>query len=136
MSAKSKNSRSKRVDRPFDPDVLKRAARIAAQYKILVWFENGEYYGHGLEVPGAMNNGKTPDECIANVRDTLMTAVAVMLEDGEVPPPPASEERRTEQINVRLTQEEKLSLDTAAKGLGYTGLSDFVRAAALSAIRR
>src|ERR1700733_5090485 len=130
MSGKSKSSRSKELqpDRPFDPGILKRAAQIAAQFKILIWFEDGEYYGRGLEVL-AMNDGKTPQACIQNVRDTLVTAVAGMLEKGEVPPLPASEERRTEQVNIRLSAEEKLALENAASSRGYKGVSDFVRSA-------
>jgi uncharacterized protein (DUF1778 family) len=58
-----------------------------------------------------------------------------MLEQGQSPPPPASEEMRVEQVNVRLTAEEKLALETAAQSKGYKGLSDFVRAAALTAAR-
>jgi predicted RNase H-like HicB family nuclease len=102
--------------------------------KFLIWFEDGEYYGRGLEVL-AMNDGKTPDECIQNVRDTLVTAVAAMLEKGEVPPAPASEERRSEQVNVRLSVEEKLALGNAASSRGYKGISDFVRTAAIAATR-
>ncbi|HET6246964.1 MAG TPA: DUF1778 domain-containing protein [Tepidisphaeraceae bacterium] len=135
MSGKSKNSHEGlELDRPFAPAILKRAAEIAAEYKILIWLEDGEYYGKGLEVL-AMNDGKTPDQCIRNVRATLVTAVAGMLEKGEVPPLPASEERRTEQINVRLSAEEKLTLESAAASRGYKGLSDFVRSAAIAATR-
>lgn len=136
MSSKSKTSHkgTLKPDRPFDPKILARAEEIAAQYKIVIWFEDGEYYGRGLEVM-AMNDGRTPDECIRNVRDILVTAVAGMLEKGQVPPAPATEERRTEQVNVRLSAEEKLTLESAAQSQGYKGLSDFVRSAAIAAAR-
>src|SRR5256885_6565157 len=106
MSAKSRKS-SERIDRPFDKAVLRRAREIADQYQIILQFEDGLYYGRGLELPTAMNHGKTPDECVRATRDILTTAVAYMLESGETPPAPAAENKRTEQINVRLTAEEK-----------------------------
>lgn len=44
----SKSSRARRkIDRPFDPALLARAGRLAAEYQILMWQEDGEYYGRG-----------------------------------------------------------------------------------------
>jgi hypothetical protein len=79
-----------------------------------------------------MSDGKTPDECVRNTRDILTTAVAYLLETSQVPPVPASENKRTEQINIRLTVEEKLRLEEAARSKGFRGLSDFVRNASLA----
>jgi predicted RNase H-like HicB family nuclease len=129
-SARSRSS-SKKIDRPFDPAILRRAREIAEGYQIILNFEEGLYYGRGLELPNAMNHGKTPDECVKATRDILTTVVAYMLECGQTPPLPASENKRTEQINVRLTPEEKLLLEEAARSKGYRGISDFVRSASL-----
>ncbi len=84
-----------------------------------------------MEFPYAMDDGRTPDECVRKTRGALVAAVATMLEKGEMPPPPASENKRTEQINVRLTAEEKLLLEEKARARGFRGVSDFVRAASL-----
>jgi predicted RNase H-like HicB family nuclease len=131
MSSKSVKS-SKAINRPFDAEILRRARKIAESYQIILHHEDGEYYGRGLELPNVMNDGKTPDECVAATRDILTTAVAYMLETGETPPPPASEKKRTEQINVRLTTEERLVLEEAARNKGFRGISDFVRIASLT----
>lgn len=40
-------------------------------------------------------------------------------------------EKRTLQVNVRLTVKEKCILSCASTTLGFTGLSDFIRSAAL-----
>jgi uncharacterized protein (DUF1778 family) len=53
-----------------------------------------------------------------------------MLERGQAPPAAAG--RRTEQVNIRLTPEEKLTLEEESERKGFRGLSDFVRAAALA----
>lgn len=120
------------VDRPFDADLLRRAGEIANQYQIILQYEDGEYYGRALEMPGVMNHGRTPDACVANTRDILQTTIAHMLETGQTPPPPASEGRRSEQINVRVTPEEKLRLEEIARRKGFRGVSDFVRSASLA----
>lgn len=137
MSAKSKKSSKKTaaVDRPFDPALLRRAREVANGYQIIIQFEDGTYYGRGLELPDVMNDGKTPDECVENTRDILTTAVAYMLEKGQVPPAPAGENKRTEQVNIRLTSEEKLLLEEAARSQGFRGISDFMRSTSLAKIR-
>lgn len=134
MSVKSKKS-SKAIDRPFDPAILRRAKLIAEGYHIILHFEDGEYYGRGLELPNIMNDGRTPDECVRNTRDILTTAVALMLEEGQTPPAPASENKRSEQINIRVTSEEKLLLEETARSRGFRGVSDFIRSATLSSVK-
>jgi predicted RNase H-like HicB family nuclease len=136
MSAKSKRSSKKNaIDRPFDPAILKRARNIAASYHIILHCENGDYYGRALEMPHVMNDGKTPDECVANTRDILTTAIAYMLEAGEAPPSAAGEEHRSEQINVRLTAMEKKLLEETARSKGFRGISDFIRTTTLAQVR-
>jgi len=135
MSARLKNSRKARKaargDRPFDAAVWKRAQALAARYRIVIWHEDGEYYGRGLELPFVLNDGTTPDNCVKAVRDILATTVAAMMERGETPPPPASDAKRSEQVNVRVTPEEKLLLEQSARQGGFDGISDFMRAKAI-----
>ena len=134
MSVKSAKSSSKKIDRPFDLSIVRRAREIAARYQIIIQEEDGEFYGRGLEMPGVMNDGKTPAECLKATRESLVTAIAHLLESGKVPPPPASENRRSEQINIRLTPEERVVLEQAAQRKGFRGISDFVRNASLSSV--
>jgi predicted RNase H-like HicB family nuclease len=91
-----------------------------------------EWYGHALAYPEAMGDGKTPEQSIKETREALLAAVATMLEDGQTPPAPARQGVRTEQVNVRLTAEEKAVLESKAKSRGFRGLSDFIRTSALS----
>lgn len=117
----------------MDPELFRRARKIAEQYRIILeQDETGYYVGHALELSGAIDGGDTPDECVANVREALTTLITYMFEVGRIPPPPASDAKRTEQVNVRLTAEEKLKIEAAAKRDGFRGVSDFVRAAALA----
>ena len=133
-SVRSRNSISpdKAIDRPFDKSILARARAIVDQYKIIVEFEDGEWYGHGLEFPTAYGDGKTVQAAVADTREALVTGVAYMLEEGQTPPPPAREGNRSVQVNVRLTPEEKAILESKAKVKGFRGLSDFVRATVLA----
>ena len=117
--------------RPFDPAILAKARKIAAEYEIIVWFEDGEWYGRGLELPRTYGDGKTPAACIASVREGLTLTVATMLEDGERPPASARSGERTEQVNVRLTAAEKALLENRSRAGGFRGVSDYVRAVSL-----
>ena len=134
-SAKRNGRRSKSakdVRRPFDSKLLARARRIAATYQVVMWTEDDEYFGRGVELPMTFGDGPTADECMRKTREALTVTVAYMLEQGETPPPPATEARRTEAINLRVTAEEKLRLETLAAQRGFKGVADYLRARGLS----
>lgn len=126
------SNKSKKLSKEFDTKVLADAKKIAEKYEIIMASENGEWFGRGLEMPNVFGDGKTPDECIQNTKEGLISAVAYLLEQGEVVPSPASEGKRTEQVNVRLTKEERIILNASAKSQGFHGLADFLRAKAFT----
>ena len=106
---------------------------MAEAYKIVIEPEPElGFMGRSVEMPHVWGDGRTPTECVKSVREALIAVVATMLEMGERPPAPASEAKRQVQLNIRLTDEEKLLLEEAARRDGFRGLSDFVRAAALA----
>src|SRR5947207_1300158 len=121
------------LDRPFDPKVLDRAKVVARTYQVVVGFdpEEGEWYGHGVELPLAMGDGATAEACLRSTQQAIIAVLATMIERGEKLPAPASDEHRTEQVNIRLTAAEKVQLETTARRGGFRGVSDYVRAAAL-----
>jgi len=134
MSGKSKKSSAK-IERPFVRKVLSEARKLAEQYQVIVSREQGRWYGRGLELPHVFGDGPTAADCIAETRKALTAATAYLLEQGQRPPTPARMGRRTQQVNVRLSAEEKAILETTARRKGFQGLSDFVRAAALESSR-
>lgn len=122
------------IDAPADPAILTRAKKIAAKYQIIMHEQDGEFYGRGLELPWTMDDGKTPAECYAKTRDALVASVAYMLEQGQVPPKPAAaaaKQTRKVQVNVRMTEEERRFIESAARSKGYEGISDYIRERAI-----
>lgn len=117
---------------PFDKAILNAAERIVDAYDIVMRREEGEWVGHALEYPEALGVGKTVQECMEQTRKTLLVGVASMLEDGDTPPIPARQNVRSEQVNLRLTPEEKAVLESRSRTKGFRGIADFVRAAALA----
>src|SRR2546421_9497287 len=74
---------------------IERGKTIAARYRITLWHEDGEWYGQGVEEPGAMGDGRTIAQCIRSVREALAVAVASHIVDGEpIVPPIVDQERR------------------------------------------
>ena len=131
-SKRSNGSSAKRkaVDRPFDPAVLSHARSIVRDYRLVLEpDEELGYIGSAIEMPTVFTDAKTPDACVKATREALTVAVATLLELGKHPP--SGRHQRTQQVNVRLTPDERLALDEAASRLGFKGVSDFVRAAAL-----
>jgi len=122
------------LSRPFAPGVLKQAKQIVGDYQIVLTSEDGEWYGRGLELPQVFGDGLTPAACIENTREALAATVAYMLEEGQTPPVPAKNGKRTTQVNVRLTAEEKAILEGSARRKGFQGLADFIRASVLESV--
>ena len=138
MSTKSRKSSGRQaktkkgLDRPFEATVLRRAARVAAAYRlVLEKDERVGYVGSSVELPAVFADGSTPDACVAATQQALTAALATMIECGQKLPAPASSGKRDVQVNVRLTADEKYLLQEAARRLGFKGVSDFVRIAAL-----
>jgi predicted RNase H-like HicB family nuclease len=89
-----------------------------------------------LELPHVFADGDTADACVTATREAMAAAVAYLLEQGQSPPPAARSARRTQQVNVRLTAEEKSMIEATARNKGFSGLSDYLRAAALEATKK
>lgn len=121
-----------RPDRSFDRAILDRAREITLGYRLVIQPAEGlGFIGRSVELPGVMAGGKTHEECVRATVAATETAVATLLEMGQKPPVPSSAQKRTEQINIRLTPEEKLVLEEESQRRGFRGVSDFVRAAVL-----
>jgi predicted RNase H-like HicB family nuclease len=132
MSARSKSSLLRKKTKKSQATKIQAQARaLADQYQVILRQEDGEWYGRGLEMPYVFGDGKTPTACLTSMREALNAAIVYLLESGQSPPPPARGGKRTMQVNVRLTPEEKARLESVAQRKGFEGLSDFVRAAAL-----
>ena len=133
MLTRSKHSsgNGKRVTdpaKPFRPSILQKAREIARDYKLTI--EKSDrlgYLGSSVELPTVFADGDTPDKCYEATQEALSVAVAAMLEAGQTPPQPAAFMKRTTQVNVRLTHEEKAMIAAAAAKAGFKGLADFIR---------
>jgi len=124
-----------KIDKPFNVSTLHKAEKIASQYRIIL--EKNEklgYIGSSVELPGVFADAKTPEKCFKAAEQALTIAVATMLENGQIPPLPASDEKRTVQVNVRLTAEEKMLISNAANNSGFKGVSDFIRSTTLNKV--
>ena len=130
----SQKNQPRRLTGRFRRGVLRDARKLVAEYQVVLHSEAGHWYGRGLELPNVFGDGASADACIADTRDGLCGAAALLLERGQRPPSPARQGTRTQQVNVRLTAEEKAVLEATAKNKGFKGLSDFLRAAALGAV--
>src|SRR5436190_16718565 len=90
-----KRNASSGLSRPFAADVLEHAQAIVANYQIILTSEDGEWFGRGLELPHVFGDGLTPARCIDSTREALTAAVAYILEQGQTPPAPAKQGKRT-----------------------------------------
>ncbi len=128
------NSESRRGDpkAPFEPAIWNRAKKLAAEYRLILEADGrGGYIGSSVEFPGVLAEGRTVEECVSSVQKALTFAAATMIASGRRPPAPARRGLREAQINVRLTSDEKFTLEDFARRVGFKGISDFVRTAAL-----
>jgi len=122
----------KDLKKTLSPAVLRKARKIVAGYTISINPEGQSgFVGSAYEFPTASGRGKTREECLKATQEILTVAVATMLNVAGTPPEPASQ-KRTVQVNVRLTQREKVLLSKVAASSGFTALSQFIRTSALN----
>jgi predicted RNase H-like HicB family nuclease len=122
-----------RLARPFNRSTLNEARRRAAMYRIVIERDDdaGGYIGSTVEMPTVMGGGATVEACVRDVLGATAASIATMLECDVTPPAPAREGKRDQQVNIRLTAEERLALDEAARRDGFRSISEFMRNAAL-----
>jgi predicted RNase H-like HicB family nuclease len=125
----------KRVTDPaelFGAATLQKAREIAYGYKLTIERSDRlSYIGSSVELPTVFADGATPEKCYEATQEALSVAIAAMLEAGQAPPQSAAFMKRTTQVNVRLTHEEKAMIASAATKAGFKGLADFIRTTVL-----
>jgi predicted RNase H-like HicB family nuclease len=123
------------LEEAFDKTTLSNARKITGGYRVIIE-ENDKlgYIGSAVELPTVFADGKTPADCYQAVQEALTGAVATMIKSGRKPPQSSLAEKRTEQVNVRLTAYEKLLLSTKAVDMGFAGISDLIRSVAIKNI--
>ena len=130
----NKKTRANALNKPFEKSILDKAKKIAETYSMMLHPDPRlGFVGTSIELPMVFADAKTTGQCCKNTREAIIVAVATMLECGQTPPSPASEKKRNLQMNIRLTAEEKVKLTRTSRNLGFKGVSDFVRYAALKA---
>ncbi len=118
------------------PGVLREAEKLVDGYKIVIEpHKEAGFLGSAVEFPTAFAKGKTREKCLEATKEVLTAAVATMIHLGGTPPAPAAAQRRTTQVNVRLTPTEKDLMTRAAADSGFKGLGDFLRAAAMTSVK-
>jgi predicted RNase H-like HicB family nuclease len=140
MSRKSSQS-SKASETPkakaFDKALLTKARNIVLGYRLVIErIGPSDFMGRTVELPGVVGFGSTHQECIEATLRTQSFEVCTLLERSEPLPEPASSRRRTVQLNLRISPNEKQEMEQAALSRGFRSISDFVREAALEASAR
>ena len=135
-SSASRTNARKKAEQPFDPAILIRATKTAREYRLILEANDQVgYLGSAVEMPTVFAGGASPDDCVKATRQALAIAVATILESGQRPPTPALRGKRETQVNIRLTADEKFLLVEAAHRMGFRGVSDLVRTAAIERVK-
>lgn len=101
-----------------------RAAAIARHYQFVFRESDDGWVGRAVEMPGVVMQHEAMDACAQRLRAGVQRAIVHMLQRGEVPPVSG---KRTVQVNVRFTAEEKLGMEASAYREGFSGVSEFIR---------
>ena len=108
---------------------LRKARKVIAGYTIEIQpDEDGTFVGWARELPTVFADGTTRVETARAIEFALETALAAMIEEGVTPPTSRGEGKRTEQVNIRLTQHEKQVLARESSRRGFRGVADLIRA--------
>lgn len=125
------------LDAQKDRELLERARALAEAYRMTLQSDGqGGYVGSSVELPRVFAEGPDVESCVRSTCEALAGAVALMWKTGRTPPAAMRERRRDEQINLRVSADEKLLLEASARQQGFRSVSDFVRSKALDGASR
>ncbi len=73
----------RKIDRPFDKELFKKASDLAQKYLILMEKHNRlGYVGSCVEMPTVFFDGKTEEQCEKSGREAIAVTIATMMELG------------------------------------------------------
>jgi len=107
------------------------ARKMAHVYKYTVWPEGGEWWSRCVELPNCLGDGKDVESALASAREAVTAGLASDLAAGLPAPAPAREQIRSEQVNIRLSADEREIIQANASRAGFKGMADYVRSVAL-----
>lgn len=129
-SARGTSKKSAR-EGPFSAAVQRRAAELAARYSLVVSASDEGWSARCVEIPTAFAFAETEERALESARERVRVLLAFMIEQERKLPAPMRESKRDSQVNVKLTAEERMVIEEAARQQGFRGLSDFFRFAAM-----
>ena len=117
---------------PFPEGVLEQAREAVRHYRLTIEeSQQGGFLGSSIEMPHVFAHAAEVEACLAKTRSALAIAVAALIESGRAVPAPTSENRRDQQVNIRMSANEKALLEQASNREGFRSLSDFLRTTTL-----
>jgi predicted RNase H-like HicB family nuclease len=136
MKNSSTDQNTKRKRNADVSGVIAADQALAASYTLVLEpLTNGSYRGRSLELPTVLGFGADVSKCAKDVQESLALAIAAMREAGQAPPPPATEGKRDDQVNIKLTRHERAFINEAARREGFRSVSDFMRSVAVRQLR-
>ena len=127
MAASAKSRNSLKLGNIPSVAHIHKATQLAGQYKITAWSEDGQWWGRCLELSHCLGDGNTAQDAIAATRLAIVAALSADLADGISAPIPARDGIRSEQVNVRVSWDEKAFIEDNARRAGFKGMADYVR---------
>ena len=112
-------------------DAFERASKFGI---VITRSAGGKFIGTVREFPNVLVQESDAARCHEAMTTVLALAIADMLKGGR-PVPSPGDVRRNVQVNVRLTDEEKRQIEAAGHIRGFSGVSDFMRTAAVQFAR-
>ena len=131
MATSAKCKRSVKAGKVPLREHLERAGKFALAYKYTLWPEDGEWWARCVEMPHCLGDGKSAEAAIASAREAVVVGLAADLANGMPAPLPAREGVRSEQVNIRLSADEREAIEANAIQAGFKGMADYIRAVAL-----
>jgi len=117
----------------YSDAIFQKAVELARSYHIVVRESaTGGFIANCAELPVSIHRDQAEDALKA-ARHAAEVGIATILEDGEEPPAPIEFHRRTEQVNVRMSVEDKRLIQKACEAKGISSLSEFFRRSTVNA---
>ena len=119
-----------------EADLLSKARGFALRYRIILTpTDDGSFIANAMELPGIIIQEATLTKVVEELHNVLIEVIVRLLREGNAPPQPTAG-RRLEQVNVKLSLEERSLMESAARARGNRGVADYLRQLGLEHISR